>query len=166
VPEHEDEVIPTTAPLAELALKAHGLAQYERAESEATLNRALGARPGPKTVAEQQIDAATAETIGTLGVAVNGWSRGELRTRQSGPFPCYFATIDSDRCVLIYLPMARWGLCALVHCGEQNRHGHQHLRRLFSLADLGEAIQWSPLDCLRDLLMPEQDRKTTWINLI
>jgi hypothetical protein len=162
---HDGEFIRAAPSLAQLAVTAHEKAQQERAEYEQTLNRALGAKPGPKNVAEQQIDAATAETIGTLGVAVNSWSRGQLQTRQSGPFPCYFATIDSEKCLLVYLPMARWGLCALVHCGEQNRHGHQHLRRLFSLADLGEAIQWSPLDCLRELLLPEQDRKTTWINL-
>jgi hypothetical protein len=72
----------SVASLAQLALRAYEDAQRELAEYEARLHRTLGAKPGPKTVGEREIESATAEAIG-IGITANDWQRGSLATSRS-----------------------------------------------------------------------------------
>jgi hypothetical protein len=157
------EPISSTTSLAELAINAWHTASAELAEHDQRLQKVLGERPiGPTTVGEREQEAARLECTGTLGYEITGWQSGRLQTSRDFAVPCWFASVPGDEsALLVYVP-SRLGLCALVECGSKN---HQHLRRLSSLADLGEMLTWSPSKCLRDKLARDDDKRTLEVRI-
>jgi hypothetical protein len=161
VPEPTGELLSATSSLSELAIKAYNNAQEELVEHHRRLQTVLGKRRiGPQTVGEREQEAATAECIGTLGYQVTGWTRGTLQESRDFALPCWFADVPGDAsAILVYVP-SQLGLCVLVECGV-----HQHLRRLSSLADLGEMLMWSKAACLKDKLAGREDKRTTELRI-
>jgi hypothetical protein len=110
MPDRNGELIKSTS-LADVAIKAFRQSQRELAEYEARLNQALGAKPGPKTVGEREIESATAEAIG-IGINVNDWTRGSLSTSRSYSWPCLFSNVlQQDNALLIYRNYSALLLC-------------------------------------------------------
>ena len=75
--------------LAKIALQANEIAKQELAEYERTLNKALGAKPEPKTVDEREIEAATAETSGhSASRSMIGLAEASIRVRATSGLVC------------------------------------------------------------------------------
>ena len=160
----EIEPIRSTRTLADVAIEAFHKTQQELNKHNERLQKVLGERPiGPTTVGEREVERARLECTGMLGYEITGWQSGRLQTSRDFAVSCWFASVPGDDdALLVYVP-SRLGLCALVECGIKN---HQHLRRLSSLADLGEMLSWSPSKCLRDKLARDDDKRTLEVRLI
>jgi hypothetical protein len=160
------ELVKSTPSLAQLAVAEYKRERAELAEYEDTLRRSLGKRPGTPTVGEREAEAATAEALGILGYNVERWRHGDIRYK-GHVWHCLLTEIPgSDTTLLLYFPGQSIGLAALTGCGwraSSRASDHQHIRKLTSLADLGDALQWRPVDCMAERLLPPKERRTVWI---
>ena len=152
--------------LGRSGLCAEALAAYakERDSTDADLGE-----PEPRPDLQRLIRLAEADSEIILGRRVTGWEFANLRlVSRTQNAQCVVASPpDCDELILLYVGLSPdpgatdlLRLQALWPCD-----GHQHTLAIRSRVDLGKALSWTSVVCLRSLVTGRGDTDIRWLDL-
>jgi hypothetical protein len=147
-------------------LRDTALAAYakERDSTDADLGE-----PEPSADLQRLIRLAEADSEIILSRRVTGWEFANLRlVSRTQNAQCVVASLlDCGELLLLYVGLSPdpgstdlLRLQALWPCD-----GHQHTLAIRSRADLGKALSWTPVVCLRSLVTGRGDTEICWLDL-